>query len=123
MLGTERESGIVEMGGVATCGVVGCVFDGAGMGTPCEGPLECGGEAGDFEGERRLISACGSSGASEAGMLALGASSSVEGWWVELEWSDAGRGDGLRWDAVYVFLSCSFTPCASFGGEGAGRGS
>src|SRR5882757_10189462 len=98
MLGTVRESGIGEMEGAAAYGVVGCVFDWAGMGTPCEGPLECVGEAGDFKGERRLISACGSSGASDGRtLLASGTSSSVEGWWVELEWSDEGRGDGLRW--------------------------
>src|SRR5258706_2957156 len=123
MLGTERESGIGETGGIAAYGVVGCVFEWAGMGTPCESPLECVVNAGDFKGKRRLSSACGGSGASEGGTLALGASYSVEGWWVELEWSDAGRGDGVRWNTVYVFLSCSFVLCVSSGGEGAGRAS
>ena len=123
MVGTERESGIGETGGVAAYGVVGCVFHWAGAGTPCEFPLECAEEAGDFEGEWRLISANGNSGASEEGRLASEGSSSVAGWWVELEWSDAGRGEGLRRNTVCVALGSSLMLCASFGGEGAGRAS
>jgi hypothetical protein len=82
MLGTERESGIGWMGSITAPGVVGCVFDWVGVGIPWASSLEYKGAAVDLEGERRLISTCGSSGASEGGTLAFGASSSVEvgGW-------------------------------------------
>ena len=123
MVGTERESGIGGMGGVAAYGVASCVFHWAGVGIPCDCPLECAEEAGDFEGDWRLTSARGSSGASEEGRLTLEAPSSVEGWWVEVEWSDTGRGEGLRRSTVCVSLGSSLILVVSFGGEGAGRAS
>ena len=84
--------------------------------------MECAGEAGDFEGERRLISACAGSGASEGGTSTFGASS-VEGGWVGLEWSDVGRGDRLRWGIECVSLGSSLILGDFFGGEEEGRAS
>jgi len=117
MLGTDRESGIGGMEGVAVFGAVGCVLR---MFTLCEGSMECVGEAGDFEGERRLISACAGSEASEGGTSAFGASS-VEGGWVGLEWSDVGRGDGLGGSTECVSLGSSLMLGVFLGGEEEGR--
>ena len=74
----------------AAVGVVGCVFDWAAVGTPCEGSLGCTGDAGGSEGECRSTSTCAASGAAEGGVSAFEASSIVEAWRVELEWSDVG---------------------------------
>ena len=82
ILGAERESGIGGTEEGAAIGVVGRVFDWAGVSTSIEGSLESTEKRGDCEGECRSISTFTGSRAAEGGMSAFEASASVEDWWV-----------------------------------------